>query len=82
MLFFYVCIVLSARILEWSKKDGFYTSFQVTGGLWPTGKRYRILNTSDSGSEGHPCSLAPPYPDIPCRDLTVVPVRAPGSIEI
>ena len=27
-------IVLSDLLLKWSKKDGFYTSFQVTGGLF------------------------------------------------
>jgi len=34
-----------------------------------------IIFSYSTGSEGHPCSLAPPYPDITCRDLTVVLVR-------
>ena len=29
LLFSYVCSVFSDRLLKWSKKDGFYTSFQV-----------------------------------------------------
>ena len=31
-------IVFSDLLLKWSKKDGFYTSFQVTGGLFFTYK--------------------------------------------
>jgi len=27
-------LYFSDRLLKWSEKDGFYTSFQVTGGLW------------------------------------------------
>jgi hypothetical protein len=27
------CYVLSDRRMKWSKKDGFYTSFQATGGM-------------------------------------------------
>jgi hypothetical protein len=33
LLFIRVCFVFSDRLLKWSEKDGFYTSFQVTGGL-------------------------------------------------
>ena len=33
LLFCIVCSVKSDRILVWSNKDGFYTSFQGTGGL-------------------------------------------------
>jgi hypothetical protein len=30
LLFTHVCFALSDRLLKWSKKDEFYTSFQVT----------------------------------------------------
>jgi len=34
LLFCYVCFVSSDFLLKWSKKNGFYTSCKVIGGLW------------------------------------------------
>ena len=36
LLYTHVCLVFSDRLLKWSKKDGFYTSFRATGGLKST----------------------------------------------